>query len=137
MRPLVPGFFRFSAFTLVECSLALGIMSFSLLSVVSLLPLGLQSFRKSIDISATSLIAQRVVSDAQQADFSSIVDPTGLAEYPLRFFDEQGNEVNPDDPAKVYDVKVAIRSSDVLPGAGSINLAALLIDSRVSDCRVC
>ena len=101
---------RRAAFSLVEVVMAIGIMSISFVTVFGLLPTGLNTFRQSVDTSIGSQVAQHVINDAQQADFSALItdyqntmlnaDPkvgksniTGLKAY--RFFDDQGNEVIP------------------------------------------
>ena len=93
-----------SAFSLVEVTICLGIASFALVVVFSLLPVGLNHFRKAMETSIGSQIAQRVISDAQQTDFDALItdfqgspitgaNATGLK--PFRFFDDQGTEILP------------------------------------------
>lgn len=55
------------AFTLVEVSLALGVASFCLLSIVGLLPVGLTSNQASIEQTMAVNISSAIVSDLRTA----------------------------------------------------------------------
>ena len=92
------------AFSLVEVALSLGIAVFAIVTVFSLLPMGLSNFRQAMNTSIGSQIAQRVLNDAQQSDFDALItdyqnntiagtNATGLK--PCRFFDDQGVEIAP------------------------------------------
>jgi uncharacterized protein (TIGR02598 family) len=86
------------AFSLVETALALGIVSFALVGLVALLPMGLTSFRSAIDTSVATQIFQRVTVDAEQTDFDTLLEQAQqkTAEFyvlPTRYFDESGNEI--------------------------------------------
>ncbi len=95
------------AFTLVEVVLAIGVVAFAFVGIFSLLPAGLTLFREAMDTSVTAQIAQRIVSEAGQSDFDSLVPEDGnvvegvtkggsAAQFyalPLRYFDDQGTEL--------------------------------------------
>jgi uncharacterized protein (TIGR02598 family) len=98
------------AFNLIEVTIALGIVAFAFVGLFALLPNGMQTFRRSMELSVCTQIAQRVINDAQQTDFSTLIDEKNLPEYsdenaaltfraPLfrgaayRFFDDQGDEI--------------------------------------------
>ena len=72
--------------------MAIGIVSFAFVSVLGLIPTGLTTFRRALDVSIGSQIAQRVINEAQQTDFSVLV--SGSSSNP-RYFDDQGTEVVP------------------------------------------
>jgi len=110
----VPNRFRFrrarsSGFSLVEVVLAIGVFTFGFVAVLGLLPTGLQLYRESVQMSVSSQIAQRVINDAQQTDFTVLTDEDNLPDSldtftfqapkvavgAFRYFDEQGNEVVP------------------------------------------
>ena len=87
-----------AAFSLVETAIAIGIIAFAFVGLLALLPLGLASFRGSVDVSIGAQLFQKVVSDAEQADFDRLTS-TGVnassAFYvlPTRYFDDQGVEI--------------------------------------------
>ncbi|HYR58853.1 MAG TPA: Verru_Chthon cassette protein B [Chthoniobacteraceae bacterium] len=94
-----------SAFSLVETALAIGIVAFAFVSLIALLPLGLTHFRSAVDTSVESQIFQRVVTDAEQADFDLLTGSakSGSGQFyvlPARFFDEQGGEIVPRSPGQ-------------------------------------
>jgi uncharacterized protein (TIGR02598 family) len=95
----------------VEVVLAVGVVAFAFVAVLGLLPAGMTQFRQAVDTSVCAQISQRIIMDAQQADFDVLVDkdvtsPSGAPPTPhftfrapsvgagaFRYFDEQGNEV--------------------------------------------
>ena len=93
------------AFTLVEVTLAIGIMAFALLAVFGLLPVGMNTFRSAMNMSIGGQIAQRVINDAQQADFNQLITDASGATITVcgakarRYFSEEGDEVIPANPA--------------------------------------
>ncbi len=106
-----------AGFSLVEVALAIGIVAFAFVALMSLLPAGLTTFRRALDISICTQIAQRVVSDCQEVDFDVLTDRDrlpasadgkaysfrmrvpGKTDILTRYFDEQGNEIVPTPPA--------------------------------------
>jgi uncharacterized protein (TIGR02598 family) len=122
--PLSRGAFRNStvgqrAFSLIEVVLAVGVVAFAFVAIMGLIPAGMGQFRQAIDTSVCAQIAQRVINDVQQADYSTLTDEKSLPAPPgddnfafrmptvafsranharcMRYFDEQGNEVIPSD----------------------------------------
>jgi uncharacterized protein (TIGR02598 family) len=122
IRPaVIPSKSKSAGFSLVEVALAIGIVAFAFVALMSLLPAGLTTFRRALDISICTQIAQRIVSEAQQADFDVLTDKAnlpssspgkdysfrmrrpGTAETWVRYFDEQGNEIVPAKPPNLSD----------------------------------
>ena len=65
-----------AGFSLVEVVLAVGVISFAFVAIMGLIPAGLTQFRQAMDTSVGSQIAQRVIFDAEQTDFDTLVDYT-------------------------------------------------------------
>lgn len=96
---------------MVEVALAIAVIAFAFVALLALLPAGLTTFRRALDISICTQIAQRIVADAQGADFDLVTDRDHLPAYVkgkdfsfrapeiddpgVRYFDEQGNEIVP------------------------------------------
>lgn len=59
-------------FSLIEVTIALGVVSFALIALFGLLPTGLTTFRSSIDRSVASQIAQGILSNARQTEFTNL-----------------------------------------------------------------
>jgi uncharacterized protein (TIGR02598 family) len=112
LRTKKSGWLRFaganghSGFSLVEVSVAIGIVAFAFVALFALLPQGANTFRRTIEVGVCSQIAQKVIADLQQMDFDQLVSTTDTAvgmvssfRWPFgtagltRFFDEAGNEV--------------------------------------------
>ena len=67
-----PAGARQSAFSLVEVVLAVGVISFAFVAILGLLPAGLAQFRQAMDNSVGAQIAQRIILDCQQTDFTTL-----------------------------------------------------------------
>lgn len=115
-----------SGFSLVEVTLAIGLVAFAFVALLGLLPIGWTVFKNGMETSVRSQIFQRVVTDAQQTDFSV------LASQPeqLRYFDNEGVEVSGTlQGQSVYTVRLRVNPSTVLPNAAtSANLLTLQVD---------
>ena len=67
-----------SAFTLIEVVLAVGILSFALVAMAALLPIGLQSNRDSTEETQAVNLLQALVADRQAACLSGTSGNYGL-----------------------------------------------------------
>jgi type II secretory pathway pseudopilin PulG len=103
---------RAAGFSLVEVVLAIGVVAIAFVALLGLLPTGLTTYRKAMDISVGAQIFQKVIDDARTTDFATLVDDkdtnylsapgsTASIEFRapgpghelLRYFDETGSEV--------------------------------------------
>jgi uncharacterized protein (TIGR02598 family) len=101
------------AFSLVEVTLALGIVSVSLLSLLGLLPAGLGVLRESMDQTVHAQIVQRIAAGVASSDFDAIENET-LA------FDQEGQLLaNTKDSATLYSVTIQ-ESAPSLPGLSDV-----------------
>lgn len=78
---------RAAAFSLVEVVLALGVMSFCLLTVIGLLPVGLTTLRDAAQQTVEGQIVQRVGSQMQLTQFTQLDDHFGGKVF---YFDDEG-----------------------------------------------
>ncbi len=102
-----------SGFSLVEVALALGVISFGLISLLGLIPTGLKVLVKAKDLALESTISQTVVTQARQTSFSNL--PGFAAGSPL-YFDEQGNSATTLSASKyVYKAVVAVTYNSGFP----------------------
>lgn len=120
-------FLRASGFSLVETSLALGIVSVALVAILALVPSGMEHFRHSLSDSVQTQIVERLITEIQQTDFDLLPDKAGL-----RHFDEQGTERDIADNAAfrrdVYTAQLVVTMGTDLPGnIHSKNLATVNI----------
>jgi hypothetical protein len=102
----------------MEVALALAILSFAAIGIMGLTSSGLGNYRQIMDTTVSAQIAQRVIYDAEQADYQELTGaPASSAiaaamekdgktfsfrapslEHPaFRYFDEQGKEIVPKD----------------------------------------
>src|SRR5947207_4035315 len=66
------------AFSLIEVVLAVGVVAFAFVAILGLIPAGMSQFRQAIDTSVCSQIAQRVINDSQETDFTTLIDEKNL-----------------------------------------------------------
>jgi uncharacterized protein (TIGR02598 family) len=122
-----PADWKLSGFSLVEVTLAMGIIAFALVAVLGLVPPGLSTFRKAVTTSIGTQIVQQVVSDIRQTDFDSLSTQPAW-----RYFDDQGQEyasVQTTGTGRViYHVNVQITKPVTLPGGNTSNLARVNIE---------
>jgi uncharacterized protein (TIGR02598 family) len=84
---------RLGGFTLVEVTLAIGIISFAFVAMFGMLPVGLNVSRQAMDTTIEAQIVQRMKTQALQTDFSRLDELSSSEEL---FFDDQGKPVAPD-----------------------------------------
>lgn len=138
---------RHAAFSLVEVALALGIIAFALIPVIGLVPIGLSSFRKGIDLSVGAQITQHIIEEAQQSDFETLTqNHTDSYIEPLRYFSVQGEELNDKGEllgpaptsggqatakakqAIIYRVNTRIAASTLMPGSTGVDAGVKNVD---------
>lgn len=106
---------RTAGFSLVEVVLSIGIVAFAFVAMFGLIPAGLSTFRQAVENSLGSQIVQRLINEAQQTDFTTLIAaPTG----PLRFFDDQGNEVTSIQDS-IYSAEVTVTAPTTLPNTST------------------
>ena len=76
-----------NAFSLVEVTLALGIISFGLVAVMGLMPVGLTTMRQAMDASIEEQIVQKIAGEVLLTPFSQLSDSIIGKSY---YFDDQG-----------------------------------------------
>ncbi len=113
------------AFSLIETTLAIGIVAFAFVGILGLMPIGLTSFRKAMDMSTNSRIVQQVATDLQQGT-------NVLAQQPILYFDEQGDRIasatEADGTKALYYVNMVVAPSTTLPGGVSPDLATVTVE---------
>jgi uncharacterized protein (TIGR02598 family) len=128
LLPFMPGIrsgrCRKKAFTLVEVTLALGVVSFALLSLLGLVPMGLVAVRESAQQVACSHIVQKLGGDL------AMISRDEVAEYisESRFFDANGKPLPAGSEVAVF---VAEFDAGTLKYPGSVKLADLRDHTRI------
>jgi uncharacterized protein (TIGR02598 family) len=118
---------RRAGFSLVEVTLALGVVGFAFVPILGLLPVGLTAFHQSMGMSISTQIAQRVLGEAQQTDFTTLTSGAAIAS---RYFDEEGSEIKDSSSTKwiyVANTVVKIPPSDQAGGLACTNLVNVLV----------
>ena len=119
-----------AAFSLIEVTIAIGIVSFAFVSLLGLIPLGLNNFHCAMNSSVGSQIGQAVLNDAQQTDFSTL---TGGKTTPflmttgsntILYFDDQGGAL-PSAAGAIYQAIALVTPATMVPNTGNTSLTTL------------
>lgn len=88
------------AFSLVEAVISIGIVSFAMMSMLGMIPVGLATFRTAMNLTVESTIVQEVAGDLQRTEYANLA-ATNL------YFDDQGIRVtHAEHPSRTYSVEV-------------------------------
>lgn len=123
-----------NAFSLIEVTIALGIVAFAMVPLMALLPMGAQTQKQSIEESIVAQIQQKIVGDLQRAEFSKLLESAASGPE-IYYFDEQGTEVESDTTGvgagnRLYDVEVTLIHPVEL--AGESNYYMIQADIRIA-----
>lgn len=113
---------RRGGFSLVEVTMAIGIIAVALIPLFALMPAGMSLHLEAIDTTVSSQIIDKITRDLIQTDFEQV----RLLESnppPIRYFDDQGNEVEESALFRLYDVQVKISSANL---SGATNIGTLV-----------
>lgn len=122
MSPLRPLRRCRPAFTLIEVTVAVGIAAVGILTLVALVPFGLDSLKSSTANASEAKMIQSIVADFQMADWT--VSSAGMKppnkEY---YFAQHGVEVDKDTFDHLYTAQVFVEDeSPSMPGDSSANI---------------
>jgi uncharacterized protein (TIGR02598 family) len=118
-------------FTLVEVTIAIGVVAFGFIASLGLLPKGLTTFRSAMDNSVGAQIAQRVLNDSQQQDFDSLI--ANGSTNAVRYFDDQGNELTVANKARaIYHANTRVLIDTTMPG-GTVNSNIVTVTIQVAN----
>jgi uncharacterized protein (TIGR02598 family) len=110
------------AFTLVEVTMAIGISSFAILSMLGVLAVGMKTMRGAIDTTVQAQITQDVVGTLKQADFSTLSNASSWAWK----YDDRGVAVQ-NEAAKVYGASVELAPVSLSGGNANPNLLKVIV----------
>jgi uncharacterized protein (TIGR02598 family) len=120
-------------FSLVETVVALGIASSCLLTLVALIPSGLDQVRQGERETATARVLQFVNTEYQMRPWADVLEQElggGGEEF---YFDHQGTQVSLNDKLAVYGVRVQVFPAPLLPGAANPNPSLRSLHLSVSE----
>jgi len=123
LRTRGAGRSRLGGFTLVEVTLAIGIISFAFVAMFGMLPVGLNVSRQAMDTTIEAQIVQQMKTQALQTDFSQLSE-LGKPGDEL-YFDDQGKAVEA--AQAVYKAGyMKVPDTTVLPGGGAASVTSKL-----------
>jgi len=99
---------RRKAFTLVETTIAMGIVAFAMVPILGLVPMGLSTFRNAISCTAEAQIVQALSNEILLTDYSLVA--TKYASEELSYYSDEGELLSSaTDPAIIYTAKVVLQ----------------------------
>jgi len=105
-----------AGFSLVEVVLALGIVSFALLVMMGMVPVGLSTLRDAMNDSVKTQIVQRIAAEAQLTPFGQIDDYISKTYY----FTEEGIQQNSRNGQTLFEVTLQ-RDDPVYPNSDQVS----------------
>lgn len=106
-----------SAFTLVEVSIALAVVSIALLSVMGLMPVGLSTMREAMDQTAEAQILRRISGEAALVPYDRLDTFAAAGPY---YFAQDGTLQSHQGQGTRYAVSL-IRSTASYPGSSNVS----------------
>ncbi len=120
---------RSAAFTLVESVIAIGIVSFAMLSILGLIPVGLGTFRQAMSLTVEASIVQAVSGQLMRADYTNLASSSSTNMY----FDQEGNRVAESDKQRLYVARIlqseALDAGDDLVSSNAARKVPIQISS--------
>ena len=128
---------RACGFSLIEVTIAMGILSFALVTMLGLMPVGLNTLRGAADATTTAQIVQRISGEARLTSFENLPARFHNQEF---YFDEEGGFLTNSPaapPANVRYWAVTTVTNAVFPGCTNAMRGAPLTNSvRAISIRV-
>ena len=124
-----------SGFSLVEVSIATGIAAMSIIMLFGLLPSGLNMFRESNNVATSTQIAQRLIYEAIQTDYDTLVNnatqPFSTRSGVPRYFDAEGVELILASDAIYHAYTRIAPSTSLPPSTASYNTSLATVTVQV------
>ena len=96
------------AFTLVETTIAMGIVAFAMVPILGLVPMGLSTFRNAISCTAEAQIVQALSNEILLTDYDLVA--TKYASEKLSYYSDEGELLlSSSDPSVIYTAKVVLQ----------------------------
>ena len=108
------------AFSLVEVTIALAIVTFAVVSVMGLLPTGLTTMRTATDQTTVAQIAREISAEVLLTPFGEL--DSYISAHGTRYFDSEGGRT--DDPAAYFRIETSLAASEFPGSAASVNLSS-------------
>jgi|GEM_PF-1499098 len=133
-----------SGFSLIEVTIATGIAAFGIITLLGLLPSGMNLFRDAMNVTVSSQIAQQVIKEAVQTDYNTLVGigpgapaPSAPVVKPRRYFTDEGVELPADEIGDaVFHVHTRVMAATDLPTAAGLisnsSLATITVQVAVN-----
>ncbi len=115
------GGVRADGFTLVETVLAVGITALVVVTMVSLMPFGLETLREASGRAADARVLQALHGRYEMQDWASVEAQEAAGATRDFYFDDKGVAVEEADPTHLYTARVSIGPPPLVPGDGLEN----------------
>lgn len=113
---------RHRAFSLVEVTMAIGLVTFTMMVILGILPIGLQTVHDSAVQQTLSKLSEQIRADLQHVPFNAT---SAAPDYGLDamkgvnyFYNREGVKVTESDPLRYFQVSLDVTNA-VVPGAQS------------------
>lgn len=110
MKPIPHSPFRSlrKAFTLVETTIAMGIVAFAMVPILGLVPMGLSTFRNAISCTAEAQIVQSLSNEILLTDYDVVT--TKYSTENTTYYSDEGELLESNGPAAIYSAKIVLQN---------------------------
>jgi uncharacterized protein (TIGR02598 family) len=112
-------------FSLVEVTLAIGIIAFAIVPMLGLIPMGLSTSRQAVDNTIEAQIIQQLSNQAQQTDFSQLSSLTTPTVSTPLCYDSDGNAATATSII-AYKASMVYTNPSMLPGGSTTTRMGVL-----------
>lgn len=120
-------------FTLAETAIAVTIIATVMITLIGLIPVGLDQLRQASNTAADARILQAVAGDYQMRTWSEIVEQQTQGGASDFYFDGQGTRVPKGDKDIIFTTRTTVKNMENLPGAQDGNDCLRRIELLVTD----
>lgn len=126
-NPIGPGVIarrgcRTTAFSLVEVTIALGILAFAIIPMIGLVSVGMKTLRSSMDVTVQIDVVRKTVGEATRIPFT---DLTATFDNQLFYFDDEGIQQTSSNAQTIFVARAAVNAPPSLLTSNT-NIARLL-----------
>lgn len=113
----------FRAFTLVETTIAMGIVAFAMVPILGLVPMGLSTFRNAISFTAEAQIVQGLSNQILLTDYALLASKYSTEQ--LSYYSDEGEPLDgAAAPGALYQARVILQDVSAPAGSGVTPVAS-------------
>jgi len=123
----VPWFPNRTAFSLIEVTIALGIVAFAMVPIIGLVSTGMKSLRDSMDETVRAEIVRKVSGEALRVPYAKLLDEFQNKTF---YFDDEGIQQSSSNASTIFVATTAVSAPPALITSDSVIARLLSVNVR-------